>query len=313
MPHSFFLDGREVQVTVSDLVLNVDDDEFRGNINYVIAFSEPVSSSNVLQNLRLSITSREIRESLDIVGYRETSDGFHVTMYWDTVCKNDLRDTEIPDDIELVWEDGNVQSMGTFALKHTEAVNPSVPAARESQQTFGQEDVNAIPKEVRVDDFSRGLTIFVRWYNDSLFYSLFFSIFWTSSCVYFFVLGDWLPHQVLGSMFSIIGLLLMYYSVCMFMNHTRIDVLNSALTRTYGGPLPWPKRAVSIPVSAIAAVCTRKSTSRTRTNGTSRRQTSYHVGISTGEGEDVTLASFSRPEPASFIKQRLEEYLGSTR
>jgi hypothetical protein len=314
MSHSIFLDGREVQVTVSDLVLNVDDDEFRGNIDYVIAFSESVSSSDVLQHLRLRITSREFRESLDILGHLEASDGFHVTMYWDTLCENNLRDTEIPDDIELVWEDGDVQSMGTFALKHTEAVNPSVPAARESQQAFGQEDMNAIPIEVRVDDFSRGLTIFVRWYNDSLFFILFFSIFWTSFSVYFFVLGDWLPHQVMGSMFSIIGLLLMYYSVCMLMNHTRIDVLNSELTRTYGGPLPCPKRAVSMPVSAIAAVYTRTSTSRTRTNnGKSRRQTSYHVGISTGEGEDVTLAAFSRPEPASFIKQRLEEYLDSTR
>lgn len=127
MSHSIFLNSRRVQVTVSDLVLNVGDDEFRGNIDYVIAFSEPVSSSDVAKHLRLRITSREIRESLDIGGYREDSDGFHVTMFWgDTFRENDLRDTEIPDDIELVWEDGDVQSMGTFALKQSEAVSPSV-------------------------------------------------------------------------------------------------------------------------------------------------------------------------------------------
>ena len=95
MSHSIFLNSRRVQVTVSDLVLNVGDDEFRGNIDYVIAFSEPVSSSDVAKHLRLRITSREIRESLDIGGYREDSDGFHVTMFWgDTFRENDLRDTE---------------------------------------------------------------------------------------------------------------------------------------------------------------------------------------------------------------------------
>jgi hypothetical protein len=137
MPHRIFLDGRKVQVTVSDVTLDVDEGEFRGNINFDLSFSEPVSSSDVQQNLRLRITSREIRESLDIVGYGETSDGFAVGMYWDTFHKNDLRDTEIPNDIELVWEDSDVQSIGTFTLKHAEVVNLSVPATRESQQTFG--------------------------------------------------------------------------------------------------------------------------------------------------------------------------------
>jgi len=69
MSDSILLDGREVQVTVADLVLHVDDDEFRGNIDCVIAFSEPVSSKDTLRSLRLAITSRNTREVLDISGY----------------------------------------------------------------------------------------------------------------------------------------------------------------------------------------------------------------------------------------------------
>ena len=134
--HSIFIDGSELQVTVSDVAQDVGDGEFRGNINFDIFFSEPVSSSDVLQNLRPRIISCEIRESLNLVRYGETSDAFAVGMYWDTFHKNDLRNTEIPNDVERVWEDSDVQSIGTFALTHTEAIYLSVPAARESQQAF---------------------------------------------------------------------------------------------------------------------------------------------------------------------------------
>ena len=151
--------------------------------------------------------------------------------------------------------------------------------------------MNAIPKEVRVDDSSLGLTIFVSWYNDGLFFSVFFSTIWTFLFVYFVMLDDWLLFQVVGSVFSIIGLCLIYYSVCGFVNHTRIDVLDSELTRTYGGPLPWPKRTVSVPVSEIAAVYNRKSTtthsdatSDISSHNTYTTRTSYKVGISTGKG-----------------------------
>ncbi|MCP4174184.1 MAG: hypothetical protein GY758_25815, partial [Fuerstiella sp.] len=69
MSDSILLDGREVQVTVADVVLHVDDDEFRGNIDFVIVFSEPVSSKDVRRSLRLAITSRHTRELLDIGWY----------------------------------------------------------------------------------------------------------------------------------------------------------------------------------------------------------------------------------------------------
>ena len=68
MSEFILYNGREVQVTVTDLVLHVDDDEFRGNIDLVIAFGEPVSSKDVLTSLRLAITSRNTREVLDILG-----------------------------------------------------------------------------------------------------------------------------------------------------------------------------------------------------------------------------------------------------
>ena len=111
MSDSILLDGREVQVTVADLVLHVDDDEFRGNIDCVITFSEPVSSEDTLRSLRLAITSRNTRELLDISGYLETSCGLECTLYWSMLSEHDLSETDIPDEMfhvharKRIWDD----------------------------------------------------------------------------------------------------------------------------------------------------------------------------------------------------------------
>ena len=121
-----------------------------------------------------------------------------------------------------------------------------------------------------------------------------------------------LPLQIFGAMFSVAGFGMMYYAVCLFKNHTRIEVLDSELTRSYG-PLPWPKffqgNPVKIPVSEITSVWTERYQSGRNDQGV--RATLYCVKVSTREGEDVNLAwSFTRPEPAAFIKQKLQESLG---
>ena len=311
MPDSILLDGREVQVTIADLVLHVDDDEFRGNIDFVIAFSEPVSSKDVLRSLRLAITSRDTRELLDIDGYQETSNGLECGMSWSMLREADFSETDIPDEIELQWEDSTI---GTFALGRKGTMESSDSATDDSQQAVAWEDGDAIPDELRVDDFSQGLTIFVRWYKPVVFFLFFFSIIWTSFTFYFIASADWLPLQIFGAMFSVVGFGLMYGAICMFKNHTRIEILDSELTRSHG-PLPLPKLfqwiPVKIPVSEITSVWTERYQSGRNDQGV--RTTLYCVKVSTREGEDVTLASsFNRPEPAAFIKQKLQESLGSS-
>ena len=312
MSDSILLDGREVQVTITDLVLHVDDDEFRGNIDFVIVFSEPVSLKDVLRSLRLAITSRDTRELLDIDGYQETSNGLECGICWSMLREEDLSETDIPDEIELLWEDGTI---GTFALGRKGTMESSDSATGDSQQAVAWEDGDAIPDELRVDDVSQGLTIFVRWYSKPAIFSLFpFSIIWTSFTFYAIANCDWLLMQIWISMFSVAGFGMMYYAVCLITNHTRIEVLDSELTRSYG-PLPWPKLfrwiPVKIPVSEITSVWTERYQSG-RTDG-GVRTTLYCVKVSTREGEDVTLASsLTRPEPAAFIKQKLQESLGSS-
>ena len=193
MPDSILLDGREVQVTIADLVLHVDDDEFRGNIDFVIAFSEPVSSKDVLRSLRLAITSRDTRELLDIDGYQETSNGLECGTYWSMLCEADFSETDIPDEIELLWEDSTI---GTFALGRKGTMESSDSATDDSQQAVALEGGDAIPDELRVDDFSQGLTIFVRWYNPSVFFLFFFSIIWTSFTFHFIATDGALPLQI---------------------------------------------------------------------------------------------------------------------
>lgn len=311
MSDSILLDGREVQVTVADLVLHVDDDEFRGNIDCVITFSEPVSSEDTLRSLRLAITSRNTREVLDISGYLETSCGLECTLYWSMLSEHDLSETDIPDEIELLWEDDTI---GTFALGRKGTMQSSDSATGDSQRATAREDGDAVPEELRVDDFSRGLTIFVRWYQPAVFSLFFFSIIWTLGSFYFIANVDWLPLQIWGGMFSVAGFGLMYYAVCMFRNHTRIEVLDSELTRSCG-PLPWPKLfrwiPLKIPVSEITSVWTERYQSARNNQGVKR--TLYRVKVSIKEGEDVTLtSSFARPEPADFITQKLQESLGNS-
>jgi hypothetical protein len=311
MSDSILLNGREVQVTIADLVLHVDDDEFRGNIDFVIAFSEPVSFKDVLRSLRLAITSRHSRELLDIDGYQETSNGLECSTCWSMLREADFSETDIPDEIELQWEDSTI---GTFALGRKGTMESSDSATEDSQQAVAWEDGDAIPDELRVDDFSQGLTIFVRWYKPAVFFLFFFSIIWTSFAFYLIATAGWLPLQIFGAMFSVAGFGLMYGAICMFKNHTRIEILDSELTRSHG-PLPLPKLfhwiPVKIPVSEITSVWTERYQSGRNDQGV--RTTLYCVKVSTREGEDVNLAwSFTRPEPAAFIKQKLQESLGNS-
>ena len=303
--------GREVQVTVNDLVLHVNDDEFRGNIDLVIAFGEPVSSKDVLTSLRLAITSRNTHEVLDILGCQETSSGLECVLSWSMLHEHNLSESDIPDEIVLQWDE---ETIGTFALGRQGTMSPSDSATGDSQGTGAREDKDAIPEELRVDDFSPGLTIFVRWYQPVMSSLFFFSIIWTLGTFYLIATVDILPMQIFCSLFSLAGFGLMYYAVCLYKNHTRIEVVNSELTRSCG-PLPWLKlfqwSPVTIPVSEITSVRTERYQSGRNDQGVTK--TLYGVKVSIREGEDVTLiSSFTRSDPADFITQKLQESLGSS-
>ena len=309
MSDSILLDGREVQVTISDLVLHLEDDEFRGNIDFVIAFSEAVPAKDVLKSLRLAITSRHTRELLDVVGYEETSNGLQCTMGWGMLCEVDLSESDIPEAVAMMWED---HTIGTFALGRKGTMESSDSGTADWQQAVTSEDGATIPDQLRVDDSAEGLTIFVSWYTPAVFFQFFSSILWTFFAFYFTATADWLPLQLFGALFSVTGFGLIYYAICLFKNHTRIQILNSELT-TSDGPLPWPKllqgSTVKIPVSEISSVSTNRY--QTRRNDQNVRSTLYKVTVSTRAGEDVTLvSSFRTPEPAVFIVQKLKESLG---
>ena len=141
------------------------------------------------------------------MGIEETSNGLECGMGWSMLREADFSETDIPDEIELLWEDSTI---GTFALGRKGTMESSDSATDDSQQAVAWEDGDAIPDELRVDDFSQGLTIFVRWYKPVVFFLFFFSIIWTSFAFYFIANAGWLPLQIFGAMFSVVGFGLMY-------------------------------------------------------------------------------------------------------
>ena len=74
MSCNLLVDDRSIDVTVSNIVLCLSDDEFQGNIDFTVLLSEPVPLRKLLSCLQLRIHSDEHRHAETLRNHRRWRD-----------------------------------------------------------------------------------------------------------------------------------------------------------------------------------------------------------------------------------------------
>lgn len=173
----------------------------------------------------------------------------------------------------------------------------------------------AAPRHWRVDDFGPDLTIGWRWYTHTIWFLVFFAIFWDGFLLVWYSIAigqllsgkhDWsaIIMLVFPSLHLLVGIGLTYAVLATFLNRTEIK-LSSGELRVYQGPLPvWGNKRVSI-IDVNQLFVSEKCHKRKRGYGYS-----YNLNVLLNSGERMSLLSnIQEPAEALYLERTLEERL----
>jgi hypothetical protein len=165
-----------------------------------------------------------------------------------------------------------------------------------------------LPEKFTLTDDGGRLTIRRRWFTAVAFFLVFFCIFWDGFMVVWFGIafreGVYLM-AAFGTLHGAVGVGLTYFTICLFVNHTTIEVTPQEL-RIRHAPLPWPGAGVHAADRIRQLFCVEKVSQGK--NGTSR---TYEVhAIFDDERRQKILSGLFEPEHAIFLEQSIERFLG---
>lgn len=189
---------------------------------------------------------------------------------------------------------------------------PGVPAPPQPAVVV-DEGVPPVPTGVRVTDDGVTRQLEYRWFSPVAFFLVFFCIAWDSFLVFWYSMalgggGNAGPFNLLMVVFPVahvaVGLGLTYFTLCLFVNRTRI-IVDDRL-RVQHGPLFWPG-GVNVAVDQLSRLYCERVVSNTR-RGVS---VSFKLMAATADGRAVQLLSGLDGLPrAKFFERQLEAWLG---
>lgn len=170
----------------------------------------------------------------------------------------------------------------------------------------------AMPRGIMVDEWGSELNIVRRWFHPTLYFLVFFCLFWNGFLVVWYSLalfaipddeGRWLA-LLFPLLHVAVGVGLAYYTLCGFVNRTTISIGSGEL-RLRHHPLPWPGNR-RLPVIDLDQLYCTEHVSRNK-NGTS---VTYSLNALMRDGDKATLlASVSEPLQVLFLEQKIENFL----
>jgi hypothetical protein len=179
-----------------------------------------------------------------------------------------------------------------------------------------------LPPKFRVEDLGTELTISWSWFTPSIFFLLFFCIFWDGFLIawYSIVLGvgvfgmgnagpaGGIP-ALLMALFPIlhvaVGVGLTYFVIASFVNRTRVRVDRGELS-IHHGPIPFPGNKILSTANLTQFYCTETVSNRRR-----GYSVSYDLNAVQADGTKVKLLTgLTELEQALYLEQRLEKFLG---
>jgi hypothetical protein len=167
------------------------------------------------------------------------------------------------------------------------------------------------PEPFTVEYLGGTLCIKWRWYKPTAIILAAFTLTW-EGVVFVFIIpsvgsgGDDFSVK-LSILFTVIGIVLAYFTLTTFVNKTRIDVNTNALTVRYG-PIP-SVRGLSLPRDSLRQFYCVKQLYGSRNRSSAR--TYYHLQALNADGLAITvIRNLQDAEEALYLEQELERFLG---
>jgi len=165
----------------------------------------------------------------------------------------------------------------------------------------------AMPTSITMTDNGRELSITRKWFTYTAFFLVFFSLFWNGIVSVFVVgaitSGEWIMLLFI-SLHLTVGVCIAYYTLCLFVNKTRITVTRDYLSVKHG-PLPWFGNS-KLAASKVDQIWCKLHVQRNK-NGTT---ITYQVHANSTHGKSKKLiGGLNKPEEALFVEQQIETFL----
>ena len=166
-------------------------------------------------------------------------------------------------------------------------------------------------KKLAVYEDSDRVEITYKWYSPMAFFFLFFTVFWNGFLFFWYSLAFVGGASWIMVLFPILhvaaGIYLIYYTLCLFLNKTFVDIADDKLT-VYHSPIPWWKGNRKIRTNNIEQLYV----SEKKSEGNNGPKYSYELRAKLGDQSDVELLSIenlTRIE-AQEMEDRLEKFMG---
>lgn len=168
------------------------------------------------------------------------------------------------------------------------------------------------PRSIEVVPTARGLELVRRWWSPLFLFLAFFCVVWNGIVFAFFGMASRAGAPWFVSLFPLIhvavGLGLAYFTLCGFLNRTRVTVERHGTVAVTHGPLPW-RGTPTLEAASIAQVYVVRKTS---TTSEGKPTSSYRLCALGKDGARTTLLALPTLtlEEALFVEEEVERHLG---
>jgi hypothetical protein len=165
-----------------------------------------------------------------------------------------------------------------------------------------------MPKRITVQNTMDGIEIQRRWFTPTVFFLIFFCIFWDGFLVFWYSIASQRGSPVIMSIFPLVhvaaGVFITYLTFATMVNTTRIAV-GRGLIKVRHGPLPWWGQ-LTMPVDDFKQFYCKEKLHHNK-NGS---HYTYEVwaALKSGDSKKI-LSSLNEREQAIFIEQEIERAL----
>lgn len=166
-------------------------------------------------------------------------------------------------------------------------------------------------KDIQIYKDQKSLHITLKWYTPVAFFLLFFSIAWNAFLVAWYTIAFGANTPLIAKIFPIVhvavGLWLIYYTACLFLNKTHINIEDNWLNINHE-PIPWWRGNQQIATEDIEQLYVKQKTSKSK-NGT---QYTYSLRAKMKDKSDkgVIVIDNIPSHRLEEIERHLEEFIG---
>jgi len=163
------------------------------------------------------------------------------------------------------------------------------------------------PEGLHIEESTSNLVISYHWYKAMAWFLVFFAIFWNGFMLVWFLADTPILFKIFGSLHVAVGIGLVWYILCLFVNTTTITITRHELQIRHT-PLPSPlHRNMTISRTDISQIYIVRSQTTSK-SGSISYTFALHVVLSKNESKKLSI-DCDEYDRALFFKRKMEQYM----